>query len=184
MEIIQSKCLLMLPCSLEKPILEVSMIKRHELPDDRLNPEILHHQIIYLNSELNKYKSKVREYQEDYHYSQLEKLKIEKEIQNTIPNDKKAYISKVLDNIKKMTVNDLTIQNRQIPYMPGEPPNSESKRFHDYRLNKFSKWILETQDKKTQSMRFEYGCERKDALDSLQWCVDLLTYLKFLPKNK
>ena len=53
------------------------MIKRHGSSDDRLNPNILHHQIIYLNSELNKYKSKVRDYQEDYHYSQLEKLKNE-----------------------------------------------------------------------------------------------------------
>ena len=53
------------------------MIDRNGSPDDRLNPTILHHQIIYLNSELNKYKSKVRDYQEDYHYSQLEKLKIE-----------------------------------------------------------------------------------------------------------
>lgn len=33
--------------------------------------------IIHLNSELSKYKEKVREYQEDYHYSQLESLKIE-----------------------------------------------------------------------------------------------------------
>ena len=53
------------------------MIERHGSSDDRLNPNILHHQIIYLNSELNKYKSKVRDYQEDYHYSQLEKLKNE-----------------------------------------------------------------------------------------------------------
>ncbi|MDQ0162516.1 hypothetical protein [Aeribacillus alveayuensis] len=33
--------------------------------------------IIHLNSELSKCKEKVREYQEDYHYSQLESLKIE-----------------------------------------------------------------------------------------------------------
>ncbi len=53
------------------------MKKRHELPDDRLNPVILHQQIIYLSSELDKYRLKVRDYQESYHYSQLEKLKIE-----------------------------------------------------------------------------------------------------------
>ena len=81
------------------------MIKRHGSPDDRLNPEILHHQIIYLNSELNKYKSKVREYQEDYHYSQLEKLKIEN---RHLLGEQQRFTSQM----EEMNNKNLTLQNR------------------------------------------------------------------------
>ena len=53
------------------------MKKRHLSSGDRLNPFILQQEIIYLRAELDKYRSKVHDYQENYHYSQLENLKIE-----------------------------------------------------------------------------------------------------------
>ena len=81
------------------------MIDRNGSPDDRLNPNILHHQIIYLNSELNKYKSKVRDYQEDYHYSQLEKLKIEN---SHLLREQQQFTSQM----EEMNHKNLTLQNR------------------------------------------------------------------------
>lgn len=96
----------MLPSSiLKKTILEVAMIKGHGSSDDRLNPNILHQQILYLNSELNKYKSKVRDYQEDYHYSQLEKLKIEN---SQLLREQQQFTSQ----IEEMNHKNLTLQNR------------------------------------------------------------------------
>ena len=83
------------------------MIDRNGSPDDRLNPTILHHQIIYLNSELNKYKSKVRDYQEDYHYSQLEKLKIE----NSHLLREQQQMTNQIEEMKHI---NLTLQNRII----------------------------------------------------------------------
>ena len=81
------------------------MIDRNGSPDDRLNPTILHHQIIYLNSELNKYKSKVRDYQEDYHYSQLEKLKIEN---RHLLGEQQRFTSQ----LEEINHKNLTLQNR------------------------------------------------------------------------
>ena len=83
------------------------MIERNGAPDNRLNPTILHHQIIYLNSELNKYKSKVRDYQEDYHYSQLEKLKIE----NRHLLREQQQMTNQIEEMKHI---NLTLQNRII----------------------------------------------------------------------
>ena len=81
------------------------MIKGHGSSDDRLNPTILHQQILFLNSELNKYKSKVRDYQEDYHYSQLEKLKIEN---RHLLEEQQRFTSQM----EELNHKNLTLQNR------------------------------------------------------------------------
>ena len=81
------------------------MIKGHGSSDDRLNPNILHQQILFLNSELNKYKSKVRDYQEDYHYSQLEKLKIEN---RHLLEEQQRFTSQM----EELNHKNLTLQNR------------------------------------------------------------------------
>ena len=96
----------MLPsCMLEKIFLEVAMIKRHVSPDDRLNPDILQQQIIYLSSELDNYRSKARDYQENYHYNQLEKLKIEN---SHLLSERQRFTS----HLEEMNHKNLTLQNR------------------------------------------------------------------------
>jgi len=81
------------------------MKRKHDPPDDRLNPVILQQQIIYLSSELDKYRSKVRDYQVNYHYSQLEKLKIEN---NHLLGERKQFTIQIKDINHK----NLTLQNR------------------------------------------------------------------------
>lgn len=92
---------------LKTGLLEVSMKKRHLLPDDRLNPVILQQQIIYLKSELDKYRSKVHDYQENYHYSQLEKLKME--------NSKLfGELNRYKSQLEEMNHNNLSLKNMMI----------------------------------------------------------------------
>src|SRR4051794_30057411 len=83
------------------------MKKRHELPDDRLNPIILQQQIIYLSSELDKYRLTVRDYQENYHYSQLEKLKIKN---SHLLGERQQFTNQ----IEVMNHINLTLQNKII----------------------------------------------------------------------
>ncbi|MBU8906891.1 hypothetical protein [Desertibacillus haloalkaliphilus] len=46
---------------------------------NRNDPEVLKQKLIHIQSELSLYKQKVRNYQENYHYRQLETLKVENE---------------------------------------------------------------------------------------------------------
>jgi hypothetical protein len=108
--------------------------------------------------------------------------KIVKEIQDTVSSDKQAEEFARLVLMKKEIESDTMIEKRQIPYIPGEPPNSESKRFRNLRLKQFAEWIRKVDDINDQKRRFDYGIERKDALDCLYWSADLLVYLNFLPK--
>ncbi|MGD6875938.1 hypothetical protein [Bacillus infantis] len=63
---------------------------------------MLKQKIIHLNSELSRYKAKVKEYQDDYHYSQLETLKeknllLEKELAELVHSrdeERKAFVKK------------------------------------------------------------------------------------------
>jgi hypothetical protein len=108
--------------------------------------------------------------------------KIMKEIQDTVPSDKQAEELARLDFIKKDIERNHLIQKRQIPYIPGDPPNLEGRRFRNLRIKQFADWIRSAGDIEGQLKRYEYGLERKDALDCLQWSADLLAYLNFLPK--
>lgn len=108
--------------------------------------------------------------------------KIVKEIQDIVPSDKRAEALAQFVFMKKDIEGNRLIQKRQIPYIPGEPPNSEVVRFRNLRIKQFADWIGEAGDDEGQQKRFDYGIERKDALDCLQWSADLLVYLNFLPK--
>lgn len=108
--------------------------------------------------------------------------KIAKKIKDATPNDKQAEVSALLDYVKNETDGEHTILKRQIPYIPGEPPGSESIRFRNLRIKQFADWVMEAKDVQDQLKRREYGVERKDALDCLRWSGSLLTYLNFLPK--
>jgi hypothetical protein len=108
--------------------------------------------------------------------------KIVKEIQDTVPSDKQVEEFAQLISMKKEIESETMIEKRRIPYIPGDPPNSESKRFRNLRIKQFAKWIKETENIDDQQKRFDYGIERKDARDCLFWSADLLVYLDFLPK--
>lgn len=104
-------------------------------------------------------------------------------IKDAAPNDQQAAVSALLDHIEKEIVGRHTILNRRIPYIPGEPPGSESVRFRNLRIRRFGDWARKAKDDHDRLKRFEYGIERKDALDCLRWSGSLLAYLGFLPKQ-
>jgi len=106
--------------------------------------------------------------------------KIVKEILETVPYNKQAETLALFKLMKDEVESSHMIRKRQIPYIPGEPPNLEGKRFRNIRIKQFADWIKEVDDAREQQKRFDYGIERKDALDCLQWSADLLAYLNFL----
>jgi hypothetical protein len=122
------------------------------------------------------------------HKIRLDKLmdsqwpKIVKEIKGSTPKHNRAAMSALLDFIKKETDSNYTMLKRQVPYIPGEPPGPEAIRFRGLRIKQFTDWVWEAKDVQGRLKRYEYGIERKDALDCLRWSGSLLTYLSFLPK--
>lgn len=104
------------------------------------------------------------------------------EIHAVVPKDEQAIVLELLDYVRNETREDKTIQKRQIPFIPDDPLISEVMAFRTRRLNQFAKWIRETDDIREQTKRFQYGIERRDALDCLKWSGELLIYLKFLSK--
>lgn len=105
-----------------------------------------------------------------------------KEIHAVVPKNEHAIVLELLDWVRNETQRDKTIQKRQIPFIPGDPLISEVTAYRTRRLNQFARWISETDDIHEQTKRFQYGIERRDALDCLKWSGELLRYLKFLPK--
>jgi hypothetical protein len=108
--------------------------------------------------------------------------RIAEKVRDAAPNDERAEVLKWLDYIAELTDGQHTIQKRQVPYIPGEPPGSESVRYRNLRIKQFSDWVSEAKDAQVRLKRYAYGTERKDALDCLQWSGSLLTYLGFLPR--
>ena len=109
-------------------------------------------------------------------------LDVVRKIKDAVPNDQQAAVSALLAHIEKEIDGRHTILNRQIPHIPGEPPGPESVRFRNLRIRRFADWAQKAKDDQGRLKRFEYGIERKDALDCLAWSSSLLTYLCFLPK--
>jgi hypothetical protein len=107
---------------------------------------------------------------------------IVKEIHDAVPIEEQYETMARFDLMKIHTLSEKTIQERQIPFVPGDPPNSEGARFVNRRYKQFIQWVQEVADVRERLERYKYGIERKDALDGLLWSADLLTYLKFLPK--
>jgi hypothetical protein len=134
--------------------------------------------IHYVNVMWDQYRSETRIHK--LMDSQLPK--IVKKIKDAMPKDKQAEVLALLDYIKKKTDSQHTMSKRQIPYIPGEPPGSESVRFRNLRIKQMADWVMEAKDVQGRIKRHEYGVERKDALDCLRWSGSLLTYLNFLPK--
>ncbi|MCQ6274862.1 hypothetical protein JMM81_07770 [Bacillus sp. V3B] len=80
------------------------MKKRNIFPNESVNPVILQQQIYYLKAELDKYRSRVNDYQGNYHYNQLEKLKIEN---STLHNE----LNKYQGQMEEMNKNNRSLQN-------------------------------------------------------------------------
>jgi hypothetical protein len=104
-------------------------------------------------------------------------------LREATPNEKQVEVAALLAHFKKETDAEHTILKRQVPYIPGEPPGSESTRFRNLRVRRLVAWAMKAKDAQTWQKRHEYGIERKDALDCLRWSSSLLMYLDFLPNR-
>jgi chromosome segregation ATPase len=132
------------------------MKKAHKFISEKEDPQdnlMLKQRIIHLNSELTKYKEKIQQYQDDYHYSQLETLKVENAcLKETIDELKKEQVSKKKEYTEKIT------------------KLSESLNYHQTKEKENLLYIkqLETENSRIQDLLSESESKNKELLSQIQ----------------
>lgn len=98
----------------------------------------------------------------------------------------KEHQPEIITSIEAMmreVENDTLIESRGVPLRMHKPPNKESARYLNKRVKDYLEWVYRGGDEAERGRRVEYGVERKDALDGLNWSAGLLKYLGVLPSE-
>lgn len=105
------------------------------------------------------------------------------ELQDSI-SDQVSLDSAMRDLSRMMTVADEDFnEERGLGPLLAADPNPEAHEFLKDRRVIYLHWIHAAKSISEQIARFEYGAERRDALDSILWASEIVENLAFLPKR-
>ncbi len=134
---------------------------------------MLQQKIIHLNSELSRYKAKVKEYQDDYHYSQLEQLKEENlrlrkeldESAESLEKERNAFARKLEEHTKN---NLSSISDLEEYIMELEKESRESDR----QIKELEETLI-FRDEETDSLQAQLEKLRETAKHEQAELIDL-----------